>query len=321
MESTQPREVPMTGTGTAKSSLSNLSALGRQTSQMSHPISRQTSSATNPEGREVAMPPRLATSLAEPSLSGLHPSTPGSTTTSLSVGGYPASSDRTTGRSAAATSLSGAGNSLGSGALSSLGPSRAAELDMALEELRGTQEAPPRPFRAPPPFYWVPTPASIGEFEVSGACGEVVTKIGDYQDENSALPIAGTMRMAKGGLYIWTLQVVRQSPHRPNMQFGVQGAGHARPWRLVSSGRCSRSRDEGPWVARPGGDKVVSEGDFVHCEADFRGLDGPIGSFAFAINNGPFETAFEDIPLTDGPLFPVVSMGGDGTTCRLCGDS
>lgn len=296
LETMQRGEAPQ---ATAKSSgagtpLSNFSGLGSQTSpglsqqQISQEPSRQTSTVTNPEPE---------------------------------VSGSPFSNARTTGRSAAATSLSGAGNSLGSGALSSLGPSRVSELDMALEELRGTQEAPPRPFRAPPPFYWVPTPASIGEFEVSGACGEVVTKIGDYQDENSALPIAGTMRMAKGGLYIWTLQVVRQSPHRPNIQFGVQGAGHARPWRLVSSGRCSRSRDESPWVARPGGDKVVSEGDFVHCEADFRGLDGPIGSFAFAINNGPFETAFEDIPLTDGPLFPVVSMGGDGSTCRLCGDS
>lgn len=63
---------------------------------------------------------------------------------------------------------------------------------------------------------------------------------------------------------------------------------------------------------------LIGEGDYVHCEADLRGLEGPLGSFAFAVNDGPFETVFEDIPLSEGPLQPVVAMGGSGTTCRLC---
>jgi hypothetical protein len=63
---------------------------------------------------------------------------------------------------------------------------------------------------------------------------------------------------------------------------------------------------------------LIGEGDYVHCEADLRGLDGPLGSFAFAVNDGPFETVFEDIPLSEGSLQPVVAMGGGGTTCRLC---
>uniref|UniRef100_A0A7S1QMK4 Uncharacterized protein n=1 Tax=Alexandrium catenella TaxID=2925 RepID=A0A7S1QMK4_ALECA len=178
-------------------------------------------------------------------------------------------------------------------------------------------EAPPRPCGAPP-FYWVPTVDTITEFEVSGVAGEVVGKTGDYEDKGSALPIAGTLRMAKGGLYLWTLQIVRQCPRRPHLQFGLHGVNHARPWRLVSTGRCSRSRDDGPWLARPGGDMLIGEGDYVHCEADLRGLDGPLGSFAFAVNDGPFETVFEDIPLSEGPLQPVIAMGGSGTTCRLC---
>jgi len=124
--------------------------------------------------------------------------------------------------------------------------------------------------------------------------------------------------MARGGLYLWTLQIVRQCPHRPHLQFGVHGANHARPWRLVSTGRCSRSRDDGPWLARPGGDLLIGEGDYVHCEVDLRGLDGPLGSFAFAVNDGAFETVFEDIPLSEVLLQPVVAMGGGGTVCRLC---
>jgi len=174
------------------------------------------------------------------------------------------------------------------------------------------------PFAALPPFYWVQDIESLGEFEVSGSTGEVITKMGDYEDEASSLPIAGTMRMVKGGLYCWTLQIVRQSPHRPQLQFGIQGAHHARPWRLVSSGRCSRSRDDGPWLSRPGGDLWLGEGDYIHCEADFRCLIVPLGTFSVAVNDGPYETMFEDIPLSEGPLYPVVSMGGGGSCCRLC---
>mmetsp|Transcript_48729 Transcript_48729/g.109415 ORF Transcript_48729/g.109415 Transcript_48729/m.109415 type:complete len:297 (+) Transcript_48729:133-1023(+) len=174
------------------------------------------------------------------------------------------------------------------------------------------------PFGPLQPFYWVQDIESLGEFEVSGSSGEIITKMGDYEDEASSLPIAGTMRMVKGGLYCWTLQIVRQNPRRPQLQFGVQGAQHARPWRLVSSGRCSRSRDEGPWLSRPGGDLWLGEGDYIHCEADFRCLVVPLGTFSVAVNDGPYETMFEDIPLSEGPLYPVVSMGGGGSCCRLC---
>lgn len=171
----------------------------------------------------------------------------------------------------------------------------------------------------PPPFYWVPCVDTVSDFEVGGAHGEVVTKVGDYEDQTSALPIAGTLRMARGGLYSWTLQIVRQSPHRPQMQFGLHGTNHGRPWRLVSTSRCGRSRDDGPWMPRPGGDLAIVEGDYIHCEVDLRGLLGPLGSFAFAVNDGPFETLFEDIPLSEGPLQPVVAMGGGGTACRVVG--
>lgn len=191
-------------------------------------------------------------------------------------------------------------------------PPAAAATSMAAD-----RESRMRPFRSPPPFYWVQSVETIAEFEVGGAFGEVVTKLGDFKDENSALPIAGTLRMAKGGLYTWSIQVVKQCPHRPHLLFGIHGAAHARPWRLISTGRCSRSRDDGPWLSRPGGDLVVRPGDYVHCEADLRGLDGHLGSFAFAVNAGAFETAFEDIPL-DGPLHPVLCMGGGGSVCRLC---
>jgi len=63
---------------------------------------------------------------------------------------------------------------------------------------------------------------------------------------------------------------------------------------------------------------AIVEGDYVHCEADLRGVSGPLGSFSFSVNAGQMETVFEDIPLSEGPLQPVVLMGGAGTTCRLC---
>jgi len=174
-------------------------------------------------------------------------------------------------------------------------------------------------FQSPPPFYWVPDVDAITEFEVSGHFGEIVTKVGDYGDALCAPPIAGTLQMAKGGLYLWTLQIVRQSPSRPQLQFGLNGSAHANPRCLMSSARCARSRDDGPWVARPQGDLAIVEGDFVHCEADLRCLNGALGSLSFAINDGPLETAFEDIPISEGAvLHPVVCMGGDGTACRLC---
>lgn len=170
-----------------------------------------------------------------------------------------------------------------------------------------------------PPFYWVPTEHSFAEFEVSGACGEVVGKVGDYDDKVNSLPIAGTLKMLKGGLYFWTLQVVRQCPHRPEMQFGLHGPGHSRPWRLVSTSRCSRARDDGVWLPRPRGDLAIIEGDLIHCEVDLRGLQGAKGSFAFAVNEGAFESAFEDIPISDvDALQPVVAMGGHGSCCRVC---
>ncbi|CAE8593287.1 unnamed protein product, partial [Polarella glacialis] len=182
---------------------------------------------------------------------------------------------------------------------------------------RASPESPRRP-QGLPPFYWVPTVDSILEFEVGGSAGEVVTKTCHYEDRSSALPIAGTLRMDRGGLYLWTLQIVRQCLERPQVHFGIHGVGHARPWRLVNCGRCSRSRDDGPWLSRPAGDLAIREGDYIHCEADLRGLDSPLGSFSFAVNDGPFETVFEDIPLSDGALTPVVAMGGEGTVCRVC---
>eukprot|EP00913_Durusdinium_trenchii_P007423 g6978.t1 len=172
-----------------------------------------------------------------------------------------------------------------------------------------------------------PMPALLALLErrvgskVSGSCGELVMKMGN-QEARSALPIAGSLRLEKGGLYLWTLQVVRQCDARPQIHFGIHGLGHAessaRPWRLVNISRCSRSRDDGPWMSRPAGDLYIAEGDFIHCEADFRGLQVPLGRFSFAVNDGPFELVFEDIPLVHGAMNPVVAMGGDGTMVRVC---
>ena len=38
-------------------------------------------------------------------------------------------------------------------------------------------------------------------------------------------------------------------------QLGIHGANHNQPWRLVTTSRCSWSRDDEPWQDRPGGDR------------------------------------------------------------------
>ena len=44
------------------------------------------------------------------------------------------------------------------------------------------------------------------------------------------------------------------SIHRAR-QLGIHGANHNQPWRLVTTSRCSWSRDDEPWQDRPGGDR------------------------------------------------------------------
>merc|ERR1712194_481048 len=174
-----------------------------------------------------------------------------------------------------------------------------------------------------------------GEFNISGQHNEVVTKVRDFEDRGWVIPVSGSLRMMKGGVYRWTLHILKKCQHRPQMQFGVHGEAHEKPWRLVTTSRCSRSRDDDPWKDRPGGDKLIDEGDQVHVVCDMRGDSGghamngnattnatdttpnnqchskssKFGTFGFAINDGPFELVFDDIPL-DTVLMPVVSMGG-----------
>ncbi|CAK0798673.1 unnamed protein product, partial [Prorocentrum cordatum] len=209
---------------------------------------------------------------------------------------------------------------------------RAAGADAAAVQRQ--PQAPPQPASAPP-FYWVPTVDTVGEFEVGGACGEVVSKHGDYGDHDSAPPIAGTLRMSRGGLYLWTLQIVRQCPHRPQLQFGIHGANHSRPWRfvrifeqvclcsfgfasrLVSTGRCSRSRDDGPWLARPGGDLIIPRGGLRALRGGPARPGRQPGQFRVRRQRRPLRNRLRGHP-AHAPLHPVVAMGGGGTCCRLC---
>lgn len=173
--------------------------------------------------------------------------------------------------------------------------------------------------RQHPPFSWQPSADYEREFEVGGECGEVVTKISDFEEKGWVIPVGGTLRLARGGVYRWTLRIERKCPHRPQLQLGVHGVGHQRPWRLLTTSRCSRARDDDPWVDRPGGDRMIQEGDYVHFEVDLRGLHQPLGLLSVAINAEPAEVVFDDIPLSiAGHIIPVVSMGGDQSRVRLC---
>lgn len=197
---------------------------------------------------------------------------------------------------------------------------------LSLEERRPVRPAPEallapeRPIgQQKTPFAWKAAPEYEKEFVVSGESCEIVTKIRDFKDVDWVVPIGSTLRLLKGGIYRWTLCIERCCPHRPQMHIGVHGAGHRRPWRLMSTTRCSRARDEDAWQDRPGGDVAIQEGDFVHVEVDLRGLHLPFGTLSVAVNSEPQEVVFDDIPLTSSlPMMPVICMGGDESRVRLC---
>jgi len=181
-------------------------------------------------------------------------------------------------------------------------------------------EGPERPrFRRRPPFAWQLAADYEREFRVSGDWKEVVTKVRDFRDRDWVVPVGSSLRLSRGGAYRWTLRIERKCAYRPQLQLGIHGAGHRRPWRLLTTSRCSRARDDEPWLDRPGGDKAIEEGDFVHVELDLRGLHLPFGTLSVAVNTEPAEIVFDDIPLSSSTLImPVVSMGGDQARIRLC---
>lgn len=185
------------------------------------------------------------------------------------------------------------------------------------EMLPGGPERPRQ--HSKPPFCWQPSQEYADQFEVSGEGGEVVTKTKDFEDQGWVIPVGGSLHMSKGAVYRWTLRIERKSPSRPQLQLGVHGLTHCQPWRLVTTSRCSWSRDDEPWQDRQGGDRLIDEGDYVHVEIDMRGVRSENGTMALAINDEPFEQFFDDIPLnTPYPLIPVISMGGDQSRVRLC---
>ncbi|CAJ1355919.1 unnamed protein product [Effrenium voratum] len=106
--------------------------------------------------------------------------------------------------------------------------------------------------RQQPPFAWKAASEFEREFEISGADHDVATKLGDFKDPQWVVPVGGTLRLLKGGIYRWSLRLERICHHRPQMQIGVHGANHRRPWRLMTTTRCSRAKDEDPWQERPG---------------------------------------------------------------------
>jgi len=170
-----------------------------------------------------------------------------------------------------------------------------------------------------PPFAWQPSQEYEKEFQVTGESQEIVTKVGDFEDQGWVIPVGGSWRLMRGGIYRWTICIERKCSGRPQLQLGIHGANHNQPWRLVTTSRCSWSRDDEPWQDRPGGDRLIDEGSFVHIEVDMRGINSTTGTFSLAIDDGPFEEFFDDIPLSQPySLIPVVSMGGNQSRVRLC---
>ncbi|EER13208.1 Ubiquitin fusion degradation protein, putative, partial [Perkinsus marinus ATCC 50983] len=90
----------------------------------------------------------------------------------------------------------------------------------------------------------------------------------------------------------WSLEIVSKCPHRPQVQFGVHGEGHGKPWRLITTSRSSLSSDDEPWQDRPAGDRLIREGDLINIMVDLRGINGNPGALLYSVNDGPYEVTY-----------------------------
>lgn len=169
--------------------------------------------------------------------------------------------------------------------------------------------------RSRPPFQWIIlTEECKHEFVVGGRWRDTVEKRGDYGHVGLVIPVNGRIEMRSGNVYRWALVIEQVNRERPEIQFGIQGINFDFPWRLVTSTRCSRSRDdEQQWTRRPGGDRMLQAWDTVHLELNFRQTPGVL---TMAINEEPFEVVFSDIPTTR-PVMPVAMLGGHGSRVRI----
>merc|ERR1719379_3144615 len=140
----------------------------------------------------------------------------------------------------------------------------------------------------------------------------------DYRSKGWVIPVHGKILMSRGHVYRWALVVEQLNLERSELQFGIQGLNFAHPWRLITTTRCSRSRDEEEvWHPRPGGDKRIQKHDVVHLELDLAvSPNRPLGDLRMAINDEPFELVFDDIPV-DNVILPAVMLGGHGSRVRV----
>jgi len=152
------------------------------------------------------------------------------------------------------------------------------------------------------------------EFLIGGRWRDSVEKRGDFGRVDLVIPVNGDIELRPGSVHRWALVVEHVNRERPEIQFGIQGTNFEYPWRLVTTTRCSRSRDEETcWTRRPQGDRMIQEHDVVHLELD---LTQSPGILAMAINYEPFEVVFRDIP-SERPLMPAVMLGGHGSRIRV----
>lgn len=152
------------------------------------------------------------------------------------------------------------------------------------------------------------------EFMITGTRRNTVEKSRDYNIHGWVIPVNGTCYFTAGHVYRWSLVIEQVNRERPEIQFGIQGMNFDFPWRLVTTTRCSRTRDhEENWVSRPGGDQRIEVNDVVHLELDF---SRDPGVFRMALNSSPFEVVFDDIP-TDKSVMPAVMLGGHGSRVRV----
>ncbi|CAK0853974.1 unnamed protein product [Prorocentrum cordatum] len=207
-------------------------------------------------------------------------------------------------RPAAADGADGPPSGAAPGAAAALGAALAAVLLCRWQRNRAQR----------PPFAWaVLSEDLVSQFIIGGPWKDVVEKSGDYERRDLVIPVNSKVEMRPGGVYRWALVIEHLSREMPEIQFGIQGCGFEKPWRLITTTRCSRACDEETWQRRAEGDRAILEHDVVHLELD---LTSRPGVLSMAVNDEPFEVVFADI-VTDKPIMPAVMLAGDGGRVRV----
>ena len=169
-----------------------------------------------------------------------------------------------------------------------------------------------------PLFFWSPDTKHKDMFQVSGDFNEEVSVRGGTAPISA--PCRGSCQLLRGAVYRWTLVVERGgscSSFR-QLHFGIMWAElPAKSRTLDTTGDVYVDGKPISILGAPPRRRITN-GALVHFEVDMCGLKSDFGTMAIAINDGPWRTYFDDVPLDAPSPTPVVIMKEHEARVRVC---